>query len=88
MPGVETEELAATCGHPQTGSPTVFADGLGISRVGLDTGGATILGPGSSTVFVEGLNVSLPGDSITGHGEGAHAGPLTNPQGSPTVFAT
>lgn len=91
MPGVETEQLIATCGHSQTGSPTVFADSLGISRVGLDTAIGTIQGPGSQTVFIENLNLSLPGDVIAPHPPcpivGIHCAALTNPAGSPTVFA-
>ena len=86
MPGVERAGDAATCGDVNTGSTTVFANGQGIARVGVDSAGGTIGGPGSSTVFVEGSNVSLPGDSIAGHGIEPHAAPVTaNP--SEDVFA-
>jgi len=91
MPGVETAQLVATCGDLQTGSTKVFANGLGISRVDLDLAIGTILGPGSQTVFVENFKASLPGDIILPHGSPLppflHGGALTNPLGSPTVFA-
>ena len=86
MPGVEIKGAAATCGHVNSGSTTIFAEGKGITRVGVDTAGGLINGPGSLTVYAEGYNVSLPGDAIVGHGKGAHAGPkTTNP--AITVFA-
>ena len=86
MPGVEREGDLASCGDPNTGSTTVFADGKGITRVGVDVAGGLIIGPGSKSVFVEGSNVSLPGDLITSHGLPPHAVSVTaNP--STTVFA-
>jgi len=86
MPGVERQGDLATCGDPNTGSGSVFANGQGITRVNLDVAAALILGPGSQTVFCEGLNVSLPGDAILGHGLPPHASPVTaNP--STDVFA-
>ena len=77
MPGVERSGDAATCEHTNSGSPNVFANSKGISRVGLDSAGGTINGPGSPTVFVNGARVSLPGDAIEGHGSGLHATPYT-----------
>tara|TARA_R100001244_G_scaffold106386_1_gene78923 strand:+ start:125 stop:457 length:333 start_codon:yes stop_codon:yes gene_type:complete len=70
--GVETAGAAASCGDINTGSLTVFAEGKGITRVGIDTAGGLISGPGSLTVFVEGYPVSLPGDAIVSHGESPH----------------
>jgi len=67
MPEVERAGDAATCGHPNTGSDTVKADGRGITRVELDTAGGLIIGPGSQSVFANGLPVSLPGDIILPH---------------------
>ena len=90
MPGVETANLAATCGHTQTGSSEVKANLLGISRINTDTAGGIILGPGSQTVFVEGIKVSLPGDVILPHAPcpipPIHCGATTNPGGSPNVI--
>ena len=92
MPGVETANLAATCGHTQTGSSKVFANSLGVSRINTDTAGGIILGPGSQTVFVEGIKVSLPGDVILPHapcgspGGTPHCAATTNPGGSPNVI--
>jgi len=77
MPGVEIQGAAATCGDTNTGSVTVFAEGKGITRVGIDTAGGLISGPGSSTVFAEGSKVSLPGDGVAGHGDPPHASPTT-----------
>lgn len=71
--GVERAGDLASCLDANTGSDTVFADGKGITRVGEDSAGGEILGPGSSTVLVEGKNVCLPGDSIKAHGDSPHA---------------
>ena len=86
MPGIEREGDAATCGDTNTGSSDVFINGRGVARVGLDSAGGTINGPGSPTVFANGANVSLPGDGIAGHGIPPHDAPVTaNP--STDVFA-
>tara|TARA_R110002012_G_scaffold88992_4_gene218675 strand:+ start:40352 stop:41140 length:789 start_codon:yes stop_codon:yes gene_type:complete len=92
MPNVETEDLAATCNHTQTGSSTVKANGKGISRVGIDKAVGLIDGPGSQSVFVEGYNVSLPGDLIVphppcGNPSPPHCNAKTNPAGTTNVFA-
>ena len=39
----------------------------GASRVGTDSAGGTITGPGCSTVRVNGKSVSVKGDSVTPH---------------------
>jgi len=81
--GVEREGDMATCGDPNTGSETVFANEHGITRVGYldnigpDSAGGRILGPGTQNVFVENWRISLPGDAIVGHGPGAHGAPVT-----------
>ena len=86
MPGVEIQGAAATCGDTNTGSTTVFAEGKGITRVGIDTAVGLINGPGSSTVFAEGYKVSLPGDAIVSHGESPHdAATTANPAITVTV---
>jgi uncharacterized Zn-binding protein involved in type VI secretion len=58
----------------------------GVSRVGVDSAGGTILGPGVSSVVVNGAPVSVIGDSVAGHGDGPHGGP-TMVGGSGTVIA-
>jgi uncharacterized Zn-binding protein involved in type VI secretion len=77
MPKPSNATAPATCGHSQTGSSKVFLEGMGASRVGVDTGGATITGPGSSKVFVEGSKLSLDGDDIADHGKNEHDAPTT-----------
>ena len=86
MPGVERLGDPATCGHTNTGSTNVFANGKGVTRVGVDSAGSIIVGPGMPTVLVNGSPVSLPGDSIASHGDSPHSSAKT---GSPstTVFA-
>tara|TARA_Y100000385_G_scaffold208499_1_gene216202 strand:- start:47 stop:901 length:855 start_codon:yes stop_codon:yes gene_type:complete len=91
MPGICVANTPAICGHPQTGSTTVFIAGNGVCRVQTDTAGGLIIGPGSQSVFVEGLKVSLPGDLITTHAPcpipPIHCATTTNPIGNPSVFA-
>jgi uncharacterized Zn-binding protein involved in type VI secretion len=58
----------------------------GVSRVGVDSAGGTILGPGVSSVVVNGAPVSVIGDAVAGHGVGPHAGPVMV-AGSGTVIA-
>tara|TARA_R110002051_G_C8740321_1_gene498979 strand:+ start:1979 stop:2245 length:267 start_codon:yes stop_codon:yes gene_type:complete len=74
MPFVVRATDLASCLHPITGSATVFAGGLGVSRVSVDTaGGGLDLGPGFPTVMCEGSPVSVMGDAIVSHGDNAHA---------------
>ena len=63
---------AATCGHLATGSLNVLINGRGAARVGLDTAGGVIIGPGVLTVLVNGLPISIEGDSILPHEEPPH----------------
>ena len=91
MPGIQTATLAATCGDVQTGSTTVFVNGNGITRLGVDTvAGGLITGPGSLTIFAEGAGVSLPGDTVLPHppcdSGNPHCVATTNAGGSPNVF--
>lgn len=58
----------------------------GVSRVGVDAAGGTILGPGVPSVVVNGSPVSVIGDSVAGHGDAPHAAP-TMTAGSGTVIA-
>lgn len=58
----------------------------GVSRVGVDSAGGIIQGPGVSSVVVNGAPISVIGDAVAGHGTGPHAGP-TMVAGSGTVIA-
>ena len=71
------ESAGATCGHGQTGSSKVKVQGMGVSRVGVDSAGGVIAGPGNSKVLVEGSVISVAGDAVTPHGLDVHAGPVT-----------
>ena len=77
MPKPSNATAPATCGDSQTGSSKVFLEGMGASRVGVDTAVGTITGPGSSKVFVEGSNLSLEGDAVADHGKNKHDAPTT-----------
>lgn len=56
----------------------------GISRLGQDSAGGTIVG-GSGNVFANGSPVVRIGDPVAGHGKGPHAGPVLA-AGSGNVF--
>jgi len=58
----------------------------GVSRVGVDSAGGTITGPGVPSVIVNGAPISIKGDAVAGHGIGPHAGPVMVGS-SGTVFA-
>lgn len=58
----------------------------GVSRVGVDSAGGIITGPGVPSVVVNGAPVSVIGDSVAGHGDEPHGGP-TMVGGSGTVIA-
>lgn len=45
----------------------------GVSRVGVDSAGGTITGPGVTSVVVNGSPVSVKGDSVAPHGDDPHA---------------
>jgi len=57
----------------------------GIARQGQDSAGSTITG-GSGDVIANGSGVARIGDSVAGHGNGPHGGPVMA-AGSGTVFA-
>ena len=67
----------ATCGHVQTGSSRVNVQGMGVCRVGIDSAGGIIVGPGNPRVTVEGVPISVAGDLIAGHGESPHSSAVT-----------
>ncbi len=77
MPKPSNATAPASCKHSQTGSSKVFFEGMGASRVGVDTAGGLIIGPGSSKVFIEGKKLSLEGDVVAGHGKSPHSAPVT-----------
>jgi uncharacterized Zn-binding protein involved in type VI secretion len=47
----------------------------GISRVGVNSAGGVIQGPGEPTFTLDGAVVSVLNDDVAGHGVGSHAGP-------------
>lgn len=61
----------------------------GASRVGTDSAGATITGPGESSVKVNGSSISVKGDSVTPHSpiDTPHMGGPVMVGSSSTVFA-
>lgn len=61
----------------------------GASRVGTDSAGATITGPGESSVKVNGSSISVKGDSVTPHSpeDTPHMGGPVMVGSSTTVFA-
>ena len=67
----------ASCGHGQSGSSRVTVQGMGVCRVGIDSAGGIITGPGNPRVTVEGAPISVAGDSIAGHGEPPHSSAKT-----------
>lgn len=58
----------------------------GVSRVGVDAAGGTIVGDLAPTVFVDGSPIVVKGAQVAGHGNGPHAGPVMS-GASGTVFA-
>lgn len=58
----------------------------GVSRVGIDTAGGTIIGALVPTVLVNGAPIVVIGAAVAGHGLPPHAAP-TMATGSATVFA-
>ena len=67
----------ATCGHVQTGSSRVTVQGMGVCRVGVDSAGGVIAGPGNPRVTVEGAPISVVGDLVAGHGDSPHSSATT-----------
>ncbi len=58
----------------------------GVSRVGVDSAGGIIIGPGVPSVVVNGAAVSVKGDSVAPHGDNPHAS-ATMVESSGTVIA-
>lgn len=58
----------------------------GISRVGQDSAGGTIVGILAPAVYVNGTNIAVLGAAVAGHGPAPHAAPVMA-QCSATVFA-
>ncbi len=58
----------------------------GVSRVGVDSAGGTIVGSLAPTVVVNGSPIAVKGAAVAGHGLGPHAGPVMSGSSS-TVFA-
>ena len=77
MPGVSIAGNIATCLHVNTGSSTVFANGKGVSMVGVSTAAGLIVGPGIPTVLCEGSVVAVGGNAIASHGDSPHAAAKT-----------
>lgn len=77
----------ASCGHAGgAGALLVLINGRAAMRVGVDTAGALVQGPGARQVLVEGFALALDGDAVAPHGKGAHrTSRLTG--GSPDVLA-
>lgn len=57
-----------------------------VGRVGIDSSGGLITGPGVSSVKINGSKISVVGDLVASHGSGPHAA-ATMLQGSSSVFA-
>ena len=58
----------------------------GISRVGVDQAGGTIVGNLAPTVFINNSPIVVKGAAISGHGRSPHSGPVMVGSSS-TVFA-
>ena len=58
----------------------------GVSRVGVDSAGGTITGPGVPSVVVNGAAASVKGDAVAPHGDNPHAS-ATMVGSSSTVIA-
>ncbi len=58
----------------------------GITRVGQDVAGGTILNGGNGSVFANGTLVAVRGSTVVGHGSPPHSGPIMV-GASGTVFA-
>jgi uncharacterized Zn-binding protein involved in type VI secretion len=48
----------------------------GVSRVGVDNAGGTIVGNLAPTVKVNGSPVAVQGAQVSGHGRGSHSNPV------------
>ena len=57
----------------------------GASRVGIDTAGGLITGPGATTVKINDFTACVKGDAVADHGTGAHDNAHFNSFFSPDV---
>lgn len=88
MKAVQRKNDSATCGCPNTGcSPDVFVNGQAIARLGVDSAGGRIAGPGADRVYANGHLISLVGDGVVPHGTGQHRSPRVSPSASQNVVA-
>lgn len=60
--------------------------GFSVLRVGTDTAGGLITGPGVPSVLVNGFPISVDNDNVADHGSGAHNSPNMI-SGSLSVYA-
>lgn len=58
----------------------------GVSRVGTDSAGGTIIGNLVPTVFINGSPIAVVGSAVAAHGDSPHNSPVMV-GGSSTVFA-
>ena len=58
----------------------------GVSRVGADAAGGTIVGNLAPTVFVNGKPIVVKGATVDGHGRSPHSSPVMSGSSS-TVYA-
>jgi len=78
MPNPIVLGTPATCGDVALGESNVLVNGKPLIKIGIGTvAGVPIIGPGSAPygVFLNGVPISMIGDSITKHGDNAHAAP-------------
>ena len=94
MPAITRIGDPISCGDVMAqGSGNVFANGIPVSRLGVDStaghpcGPSTVMQTGSTSVFVNNIPVVRVGDDIVDHGtcdDPPHDGVVTT--GSPDVF--
>ena len=86
--GVQRKNDPATCGRPNSGcSPDVFVNGRAMARLGVDSVGGRISGPGADHVYANGHLISIMDDAVLPQGTGKHRSPRVSPQPSPDVLA-
>ncbi len=88
MKGVQRLNDAATCGCRNSGcSSDVFVNGKPVARIGVDSAGGRIVGPGADGVFANGYRISLDKDNVIPHGTGKHRSAQVSPRPSQDVVA-